>query len=159
MRDFIHTYDERTIHHKLCLFVYDISIIVCRLCNYVVLCMFICSISVYSLSTVCCYVFLWHLFSHNKLSPQFCIIYVCEDSTNNFSISLTGIQHTCYTIKNCTPYNVTHVGDYNICYIYIIMMTNVLAPSITWFLQVRPGQDALVTHGMVGMVGVVSEVN
>ena len=43
--------------------------------------------------------------------------------------------------------------------LYIIMMTNVLAPSITWFLQVRSGQDALVRYGMVGVVGVLSEVN
>ena len=33
--------------------------------------------------------------------------------------------------------------------LYIIMMTNILAPSITWFLQVRSGQDALVRYGMV----------
>ena len=46
--------------------------------------------------------------------------------------------------------------------LYIIMMTNVLAPSITWFLQVRSGQDSLVRYGMVGMAGVVGvlrEVN
>ena len=43
--------------------------------------------------------------------------------------------------------------------LYIIMMTYVLVPSITWFLQVRSGQDALVRYGMVGVVGVVSEVN
>ena len=42
--------------------------------------------------------------------------------------------------------------------LYIIMMTNVLAPSITWFLQVRSGQDAL-RYGMIGMVGVLREVN
>ena len=43
--------------------------------------------------------------------------------------------------------------------LYIIMMTNVLTPCITWFLQVRSEQDALVRHGMVGMVGVLREVN
>ena len=80
------------------------------------------------------------LLSLYKPSPTFCS-YVCEDSTNNLTISLTAVQHTCYTIKNWVPYNVTHVGDYNKIMLYIIMMTNVLAPSITWLLQneVWPG--------------------
>ena len=50
-------------------------IIVYCLCICVMLCMFICSVSVYYLSTVCCYVFLWHHYNY-KPSPSFCS-YVC----------------------------------------------------------------------------------
>ena len=83
-------------------------LIVCRLCICVMLCMFICSVSVYCLSTVCCYAFFCHYFSH-YISHHLRSVCVCEDSTNNpfnlakleFSVHATqGLGETSTTAHN-----------------------------------------------------------
>ena len=95
MWDFIHTNNNLysilsvmnrlyAVYHFCVVYLYNMMsfIIVYCVCIYVMLCMFILySVSVYYLSTVCCYVFLWH----HYISRHLLSVCVCEDATNNLA--------------------------------------------------------------------------